>query len=416
MNQTLEVPAADPAQHPYRWAMLFGVWLIYSAFGLTISALAPMVGPITRDLGLSHGAMGTVLGAWPFIYIGAAVPCGILLDRIGARRALLLAAMIMAASGLCRSVAVDHLTMFLAVGIFGFGGPLISIGAPKIIAEWFEGKERGFAMGIYITGPAIGGILSLSLTNAVVLPFHDGDWRMVVLDYAAITAAAGLLWLLIAQHPEARTREMAEKAAPKRPQLEIFRELMANPVVRVILAMSVGIFFFNHGTNNWLPEILKSTGMSAVDAGYWAALPTMVGVLGSLTIPRLATPERRGAILGGLFVLAGLCTLLLQLGEGPGLIPALVFQGLARGSMMTIALLFLVEARGVGSKNAGSAGGLFFSAAEIGGVSGPVAIGVIHDVTGGFIVSLWVLTGVCALLLLGLVFGIQRPAAKARQV
>ncbi|WP_028465598.1 CynX/NimT family MFS transporter [Nisaea denitrificans] len=414
MNQTIDVAAADPTQHPYRWAMLFGVWLIYFAFGLTISALAPMVGPITHDLGLSHGAMGTVLGAWPFIYIGAAVPCGILLDRIGARRALLLAAMIMAASGLCRAMAVDHISLFLAVGIFGFGGPLISIGAPKIIAEWFEGKERGFAMGIYITGPAIGGILSLSLTNAVVLPFHGGDWRMVVTDYAAITAAAGFIWLLIARHAEARAREVAEKAAPKRPQIEIFRELMANPVVRVILAMSVGIFFFNHGTNNWLPEILKSTGMSAVDAGYWAALPTMVGVLGSLTIPRLATPERRGAILGGLFVLAGLCTLLLQLGEGPGLILALIFQGVARGSMMTIALLFLVEARGVGSKNAGSAGGLFFSAAEIGGVSGPVAIGVIHDMTGGFTVSLWVLTGVCALLLLGLVFGIQRPAAKAR--
>jgi cyanate permease len=188
---------------------------------------------------------------------------------------------------------------------------------------------------------------------------------------------------------------------------------MANPVVRIILAMSVGIFFFNHGTNNWLPEILKSTGMSAVEAGYWAALPTVVGVFGSLTIPRLATPERRAAILGGLFVLAGACTLLLQLGEGPGLFVALVCQGLARGSMMTIALLFLVEARGVGSKNAGSAGGLFFSAAEIGGVSGPVAIGVIHDMTGGFTVSLWVLTGICALLLGGLVFGIRRAAAPA---
>ncbi|WP_420405720.1 CynX/NimT family MFS transporter [Nisaea sp.] len=402
-----------PVPHPYRWAMLFGVWLIYFAFGLTISALAPMVGPITADLGLSHGAMGTVLGAWPFVYIGAAVPCGILLDRIGARKALLLAAVIMALSGLARAVAVDHLTLFLAVGIFGFGGPLISIGAPKIIAEWFEGKERGFAMGIYITGPAMGGILSLSLTNAVVLPFHGGDWRMVVTDYALITGASGLIWLLIAQHAEARAREAAEKAAPRRSQIEVFRDLMANPVVRIILAMSVGIFFFNHGTNNWLPEILRSTGMSAVEAGYWAALPTVVGVFGSLTIPRLATPERRGAILGGLFVLAGACTLLLQLGEGPGLFLALVCQGLARGTMMTIALLFLVEARGVGSKNAGSAGGLFFSAAEIGGVSGPVAIGVIHDMTGGFTVSLWVLTGICTLLLCGLIFGIRRAPAPA---
>lgn len=394
--------------------MLFGVWLIYFAFGLTISALAPMVEPITRDLGLSHGAMGTVLGAWPFVYIGAAVPCGILLDRIGARKALFLAAFLMALSGLARAVAVDHLTLFLAVGIFGFGGPLISIGAPKIIAEWFEGKERGFAMGIYITGPAIGGILSLSLTNAVVLPFRDGDWRMVVTDYALVTAAAGLLWLAIAQHPEARAREAAEKLEPRRSQIEIFKDLMANPVVRIILAMSVGIFFFNHGISNWLPEILKSTGMSAVEAGYWAALPTVVGVLGSLTIPRLATPERRGAILCGLFILAGLCTLLLQLGEGPGLILALICQGVARGSMMTIALLFLVEARGVGSKNAGSAGGLFFSAAEIGGVSGPVAIGVLHDMTGGFTVSLRVLTGICTLLLCTFVFSIKRQAKRER--
>ena len=56
----------------------------------------------------------------------------------------------------------------------------------------------------------------------------------------------------------------------------------------------------------------------------------MVSVLSSLTIPRLATPERRGAILGGLFVL-GAFALLLHLGR-TGLILALIFQGLARGS------------------------------------------------------------------------------------
>ena len=73
---------------------------------------------------------------------------------------------------------------------------------------------------------------------------------------------------------------------------------------------------------------------------------------------------------------------------------------------------FLVEARESAPEMQALPMLLFFSAAEIGGVSGPVTIGVIHDVTGGFAVSLWVLTGVCMLLLLGLIFGIQRPAAK----
>lgn len=410
-------PAA-PAQsspHPYRWAILFGVWLVYYAFGLTISGLAPLVVPITRDLGMTHGAMGTVLGAWPFVYIGAAIPCGMLLDRIGARRALFLSAVIMAASALARAQAVDHLTMFLAVGLFGIGGPLISVGAPKVIANWFEGKERGFAMGIYITGPALGAMTSLSLTNAVMMPFFSGDWRHVLMAYALFVALAGAVWLLITLHPAAKAADAADRAELKRSQLDIFRDLVSHRVVRIVLLMSVGIFFFNHGLNNWLPEILRSGGMTAVEAGWWAALPTAVSVLGSLSIPRLATPERRIAILGALFLSAGAATLLLQVGEGVPLAAALVCQGLARGSMMTVSLLLLVEIQGVGAKNAGSAGGLFFSCAEVGGVSGPVVIGVVHDLTGGFGASLVFLTAIC-----GALFGLllvlrhwQKPAESA---
>ena len=196
--------------------MLFGVWLIYFAFGLTISALAPMVGPITADLDLTHSAMGTVLGAWPFVYIGAAIPCGILLDQIGTRRGAF-TAMIMATSGLCRAVATDHLSLFLAVGIFGFGGPLVSIGRRKSLPNGSRARNGASPWGS-ISQARLLGMLALSLTNAVMLPFHGGDWRMVILDYAAITAAAGLLWLLIAQRPEARAREAAEKAVPKRPR------------------------------------------------------------------------------------------------------------------------------------------------------------------------------------------------------
>ena len=46
------------------------------------------------------------------------------------------------------------------------------------------------------------------------------------------------------------------------------------------------------------------------------------------------------------------------------------------------------------------AGGLFFSAAEIGGVLGPLSVGLLSDLTGGFSAALFVLSGVCALLVL----------------
>ncbi|HIC24504.1 MAG TPA: hypothetical protein EYO82_01165, partial [Gammaproteobacteria bacterium] len=73
-----------------RWLPLAGVWCLYAAFGLNIASLAPLVSVIESDLSIRHAQMGTILGAWQLVYIGAAIPCGILLDRIGGRSALVL--------------------------------------------------------------------------------------------------------------------------------------------------------------------------------------------------------------------------------------------------------------------------------------------------------------------------------------
>ena len=89
---------SDPASGSYRWVLLFGVWLVYFAFGLTQVAMAPLIGVIRMDLGLSDGAMGLILGAWPLVYIAFAMPCGAFLDRVGPRKALFAAAAIIALS------------------------------------------------------------------------------------------------------------------------------------------------------------------------------------------------------------------------------------------------------------------------------------------------------------------------------
>ena len=86
--------------------------------------------------------MGSVLGAWQLVYIVTALPCGALVDRFGLRRSLLLCSLVMGFSFILRAYAVDHLTLFLSVALFGFGGPLVSIGAPKLISLWFAGRER----------------------------------------------------------------------------------------------------------------------------------------------------------------------------------------------------------------------------------------------------------------------------------
>ena len=384
--------------------MLGGVWLIYFGFGLLAVAMAPLIDPISRDLGLSYTTMGAILGAWPLVYIVAAAPCGAFVDRFGLKWSLFLAALVIAASGGLRAVAFDAATMFVAVGLFGIGGPLVSIGAPKAIAQWFEGPERGFAMGVYITGPFLGNVLALMLTNSVLMPLSDGDWRQVLLIYTGFVLAAGLAWFLLASHPVNRVVERAGRHRESiAGQLAVFMTLLRLPTVQVVLAMSIGAFFLHHALGNWLPEILRAGGMSPDTAGMWAAAPTAIGIIGALTIPRLATPPRRFAIMFALTLSTGAGALMLLVAGIPALAVAMILQGIARGSLIAVLILVLMEARGVDPRHTGAAVGLFFSAAEIGGVLGPLAIGAASDLTGGFDAGLWLL-GAVSVAVIGLLY------------
>lgn len=384
--------------------MLAGVWLIYATFGMTTVSLAPLVPQITRDLAITATGMGLIFGSWQLVYIVASIPCGALLDRIGVRRGLLIGAAAVALSSLLRGLAVDLWTMIAAVGFFGIGGPIISSGAPKVVAQWFTGRERGFAMGVYFTGPATGAMLSLSLTNPVLLPLLGHDWRSVMWVWTAGTIAAGLIWLVIARSSTMRAHDEPPSQGTRPSQTSVVLELLALPSVRVLLAMSIAIFTFNHGLNNWLPEILREKGLSASAAGFWAAIPTLVGLAGSLTIPRFATPERRFRILIALCVSAFLASLLLRAAPGTPLIVGLVLQGIARSSLMTIAILALVEIPQIGERRAGVATGMFFSAAEIGGAGGPLVVGAIYSAAGNFAPGLTFLSGMMILLTLGAVY------------
>ena len=133
--------------------MLGALWMVYFSFGLAVFSMAPLVEIIREDLGFSKGAMGTVLGAWPLVYLVAALPSGALVDRLGLRRSLGIAAAVISASALLRPIADSFIAMFGAVALFGFGGPMVSVGAPKLVSVWFDQEERALAMGITMTAP-----------------------------------------------------------------------------------------------------------------------------------------------------------------------------------------------------------------------------------------------------------------------
>ena len=391
-----------------RWLLLFGVWLLYGSFGLIAASLAPIATLVINDLNMTHSEMGLAMGAWQLTHIAAAVPAGMLLDKIGTRPALALGGLLVGLSALARGYAIDAQSLVLAVMLFGLGGPIISAGAPKVVVANFEGSSRGLAMGIYMTGPAIGSIISLTLTNSVLLPLLEHSWRNVLMLWGGVAMAASVVWHILAT-PHLGDEEQTGAGGS---QLRVIGNLLSRPTVLIVLGMSVCVFLFNHGLNNWLPEILKSHGMSAVNAGYWAAIPTLIGITGSLIIPRLATPERRFHILIALALASLVASLMLRSSTGDILTVGLLLQGVAKSSLMTVLILTLVELPEIGERYAGVASGIFFSAAEVGGVLGPLLLGILYTPGAGFSTGLWLLTGVAFIMAIGAMVLLRQESAQ----
>ena len=360
--------------------MLSLLWLAYASFGVISGTIAPLVDPMMVDLNMSYSQMGLVLGTWQLIYIFTAIPLGTLVDRIGVKKAISIGILIIWLSLALRGLAVNFISLFLAVALFGFGGPIISIGAPKVVALWFRGSERGLAAGLYTTAPIIGLAISLAASPTWVIQL-TGNWRGTSIIFGIFVFMVFLCWTLLAKEPNPTERKTSKPAIPIS-SLVILKKILLLRNMQIMLIVAIFSFFLNHGLNNWLPSVLGEKGKSLSEAGSLAAIGTAIGAVGLLVIPRIATFGRRRIILSLLMALSALTTYGVAKSTEALLTTIIIISGLVRSPLMPISTLILMETPGIGSAAMGQAGGLFFAAAEIGGVGGPLILGLLRDATG----------------------------------
>ena len=86
--------------------------------------------------------------------------------------------------------------------------------------------------------------------------------------------------------------------------------------------------------------------------------------------------------------------LVMQL-SGVALLIGLATLGFISSPFMSLLLLILMDSHGVETRHMGSAGGMFFCVAEIGGFAGPFLMGILVDLTGSFMTGAVFLTILC---------------------
>ena len=323
--------------------------------------------------------MGFVLGVWPLMYIFIAQPMGLLIDRLGTYKTLILGATIITASGALRSFAVNFETLTAFVALFGVGGCMISVGVPKLASIWFIGRERGTASGLYSTGFTVGSMTALMTTNSVLIPIV-GDWRKAYLTYSLIGLMVALTWVFLGR----RSPSLSESKVTIKVKTDL-KSLFKNRNIWLIVLIGITSFLTSHGLSNWLPKILELKGMTPAEAGVISSFMNLIGIFGSILVPRLPyVVSSRKLAISVLLFLEGLGLLALSQASGVSLWLSVALTGLVTRGFMPMLMVTLMDLPEVGPERMGAVGGLFFAVGEIGGFAGPFVMGLLKDVTGIF--------------------------------
>ncbi|WP_205473586.1 CynX/NimT family MFS transporter [Nocardioides sp. SYSU D00038] len=374
------------------WVMLLLAWLLYFSFALTVASLAPIVGTVRSDLDLSYGEVGLVLGGWQLTYLAAAFPVGYLVDRFDPRWVLFGGALFVAGSQLARSLATGFPTLLAAVALLGLGGPVMSVGLPKVVAEFFTGRSRATASGVYMTGAHVGHATALASTAVLVAAV--GDWRIALRCYAVVVVVIAVAWVVTAK-PVSRG-----DVGVRTPLLAGTWHVARAPGFWVVVAIGFAGFLGSHGYRNWLPTMLADAGMSATRAGVIAALPALLGILGSIVVLQVGAGRHRRTTTIVLLLVVSVSMTTATLVEGPLLYLTVGLEGFCAAALVPLMMNTLMELPEIGPRHVGAAAAVYFTVGELGGFAGPTLVGAVVGATGTFTAGVGALSFVMAAMVL----------------
>ena len=110
---------------------------------------------------------------------------GILIDRIGTRKASLLFSALVTLGAAIVAFAPNLWILYTGRFIFGWGSESLVVAQSAIISRWFKGKELALAFGIALTISRLGTLFSFNTEELISQYF--GNFRMAL--WAAVLFA-----------------------------------------------------------------------------------------------------------------------------------------------------------------------------------------------------------------------------------
>ena len=413
-----EPPPKATSREWFGLAVLALPCLLYS-MDLTVLNLA--VPKLSAALRPTSTELLWIVDIYGFVLAGALIPMGVLGDRIGRRRLLLIGAAAFSCASALAAFAPSVESLIAARAVLGLAAATLAPSTLSLLRSMFlDPKQRTFAVGIWIAsfsaggaiGPLIGGvllqffwwgsvflinlpvmllllavgprllpefrdpqagrpdILSAALCVAMVLAViygikriagHGADWL------AATIIVSGLVIGAVFLH---RQRRLTEPFI----DLGLFRRVTFSAALMV----NIFGFFVAFGTFLLIAQYLQLViGLSPLAAGLWSAPSGIAFILGAMLTPRLTNHLKPPHVIAIGFVIAALgFGLLTQVGTRHDLAVAAtayaVFS-LGLAPVFTLASDLIVST--APPERAGAAAGISEMSTELGGALGIALLG-----------------------------------------
>lgn len=379
-----------------RWSVIAALWVVmFFTIGATISTIGVFFNPLIHEFGWNHEQVSRIATGF-ILCMGMTAPvAGWMLDWLPAQVPMGAGAAAAVAGYLLASRSNSLAALIAAFALIGAGvGSSTLVPGTIVAANWFK-QRRGLAIGIAISGSAVGATVMPPVIAHVII-VHG--WRVAMLYLGAPILLVSLP-VIVAM---VRTRPPGEQATAARaqPTAEI-AGLELGP------AMSVLAF--------WMLAAVQMFFTVAYQGVYYHLVPYFIGVGFSPQRAALIFGAKSAFVTGGTIVLGAmadrigprkvlafgmtlLCLSLLDLlaaARSPalGAIAIVLFvigYGSATGTTVTTIPMLMGEC--LGMRRFATLMGIIGFIATVASALGPIVTGLIFDLTGSY----WVPFALCA--------------------
>jgi CP family cyanate transporter-like MFS transporter len=371
-----------------------GILLVAFNLRPAITSIAPVLTQIGVELHLS-GLLLSVLTTAPVICLGLFGPVAPSLSRRFGAEAVVFWSLIGIAAGIAlRGLGV--VPLFAGTLVVGACMSFLGVLAPALVKRDYRdrvGPMMGFYTMLISAGAAVSTASAVPIGRAL-----GGSWEKALLFWAVPSLIGALIWV-----PQLLRRHGA--AADAGPRIEgLWRNTLAWQVtgfLSLVAALAYAVF-------SWGPAMLQARGLDAATSGfivslsYLAQMPT--GLFGPVIAGRVRD-QRFLAVAVNCITLLGLAGFIFA--PVWSLAGFSILLGLGQGGAFGLALSLIVLRAGNATVAAQLSGMVQSVGYVVGALLGPLAVGLVHDLTGSWVavMGLYLAVGLGAM---GLGFGAGR--------